>query len=527
MRGIAADAVGRASGTSSRPRTGRVVIHDGLVADASNPLANVEKYRPIRELGRGGMGVVYLCEHAVLGTKIVVKLLHKELASRKLLVERMRLEAQALALLRHPNLVRVHDFDRTPEGQPYFVMEHLPGTPLKDFVQERGGSLPVAEALAYARQALEGLAYAHDQQLVHRDIKLDNLFLCDAVGEDGRRLLKILDFGVAKLLQESEGGPEALANPTGTGMVVGTPRFFAPEQARGKKLDHRADLYSMGLCIFVMVAGRGPFDDCRTLVEIAKAHVARVPDPPSKLARQPIPRELDELVLACVAKDPDDRPRSAREVIERLRAIEARLAGGPSASVVGGIASQNTEAISEELWATLSAPARAGEPRAPGVGGAAPFGGQPIAVQPYAAQAQPAGYAAQPCATPQYGAPQYAAQAQPAGYAAQQYATPQYAAPQYAAQPQPAGYAAQPYATPQYAAPQYATPPQTAGYASRHAEGTAQGAAGAGLRGDAQDGTLGATKVAARPRGNSWVLPVVVGVCVAVASGVGVVLFLR
>ncbi|MSP26192.1 MAG: serine/threonine protein kinase, partial [Myxococcales bacterium] len=367
------------------------------MAAPANPLANVEKYRPIRELGRGGMGVVYLCEHALLGTKVVVKILLAELVHKSTLVDRMRLEAQALAQLRHPNLVRVTDFDTTPEGQPYFVMEYLPGTSLKDVVTERGGSLPVVEAVAYARQALEGLSFAHEQGLVHRDIKLDNLFLCDAVGEHGHRLVKILDFGVAKLLHGGENAPAPLANPTGTGMVVGTPRFFAPEQARGKKLDHRADLYSMGLCLYVMLAGRGPFDDCRTLIEVAKAHVGRVPEPPSKLARQPVPPELDALVLACLAKLPEGRPASARVVADTLGAIAARLTGPKHAGAP--IESQKTEAISEELLAALKStahtaarrdamPSRAQQPYGSQQGGAQqPYGSQQGgAQQPYGSQ---------------------------------------------------------------------------------------------------------------------------------------------
>jgi eukaryotic-like serine/threonine-protein kinase len=289
----------------------------------ADPLDGVDKYRAIRLLGRGGMGEVHLCEHRMLGTKVVVKLLHLELASRANLVDRMRLEAQALAQLRHPNLVKVTDFDTTPKGRPYFVMEYLPGRSLREEVAERGGWLPLAEALDFTRQTLTGLGFAHERGLVHRDLKLDNLFVCDAQPGRTRRLLKILDFGVAKLVTGGE-GLAPLAVPTSTGMVVGTPRFFAPEQARGQALDGRADIYSLGLCLYVMVAGRGPFDDCKSLVEVARAHVQRVPDPPSRLALQPLPPELDALVLKCVAKRPEERFASAAELAAAVERLQQR-----------------------------------------------------------------------------------------------------------------------------------------------------------------------------------------------------------
>ncbi len=301
----------------------------------NDPLDGSDKYRAIRELGRGGMGEVFLAEHINLGSKVVVKLLHVELSARTALVDRMRLEAQALARLNHPNIVRVSDFDRTPKGRPFFVMEYLPGRSLREEVVARGGSLPFAEAISVVQQALAGLAYAHGTGLVHRDLKLDNLFVCDAAADANplSRVIKILDFGVAKVLHGGDDAPSPLAVPTRTGMVVGTPRFFAPEQARGKKLDHRADLYSMGMVLYSLLAGRGPFDEATNLTEMAKAHVLQVPNPPSAYASQQLPSELDAIVLKTIEKKPEQRYQSATELSQALQQLMATVAGPSSLDV--------------------------------------------------------------------------------------------------------------------------------------------------------------------------------------------------
>jgi serine/threonine-protein kinase len=298
------------------------------VAPEHDPLARSDKYRALRELGRGGMGEVFLAEHKVLGHRVVIKLLHPELSDKPTLVDRMRLEAQACAQLNHRNIVRVTDFERTPDGRQYFVMEYLPGRSLRDELKRRGGTMALADAIDFTRQALAGLAAAHERGLVHRDIKLDNLFVCDppAGGSDNgeaptRPLVKLLDFGVAKVLQTAEDGPTPLAVPTATGVVIGTPRFFAPEQIAGKPVDHRADLYSMGLVLYTLIAGRGPYDDCRTIAEIARAHLMAAPAPPSQLASQAVPPQLDTIILRCIAKQPDVRFASAAELSAALAAI--------------------------------------------------------------------------------------------------------------------------------------------------------------------------------------------------------------
>ncbi|MBI4702270.1 MAG: serine/threonine protein kinase [Deltaproteobacteria bacterium] len=273
-----------------------------------DPLAGCSKYRSLRLLGRGGMGEVVLAEHVALGSKVVVKLLHAELGTKAHLVDRLRLEAQALARLSHPNLVKVTDFDRTPAGRPFIVMEYLAGRSLRDELTARGGTLPVLDAIDLACQALAGLAVAHEAGLVHRDVKLDNLF------------------AVAQVVEGASEAPAPLMVPTGTGIVVGTPRFLAPEQARAQPLDHRADIYALGLVLYTLLAGRGPFDDARDLAEIAKAHIIRQPEPPSRFAAQPIPPALDAAVLRSLEKSPDARFQSAAEMAAELRRIAASCA---------------------------------------------------------------------------------------------------------------------------------------------------------------------------------------------------------
>jgi serine/threonine-protein kinase len=308
---------------------------DGGPAPAADALAGTP-YRFVRKIGRGGMGEVVEAEHVALGKRVVVKLLHRSLASRPDLVDRMRLEAQALARLAHPNLVVVHDYGRTPEGRPYIVMEQLVGRTLREELRSRG-RLPPAEAIELVRQTLSGLAAAHALGLVHRDVKLENLFVCDAA--EGARTLKVLDFGIAKVLPaaRSPGAPEPLAFPTEEGVAIGTPRFFAPEQARGQAVDARTDVYATGVVLYTLLAGRGPFDHLHALYELSQAQADEMPAPPSHHAGVPLPEDLERAVLRAIAKRPEDRFQSAAAFSGALERVAARLVAPPptDAAVAG------------------------------------------------------------------------------------------------------------------------------------------------------------------------------------------------
>ena len=305
-----------------------------MPADRARDLLAGTPYRFLEPLSRGGMADVVLAEQTVLGKHVVVKLLQDCYAGSPHLIDRMRLEAQAVARLTHPNLVVVTDFGQTPEGRPYLVMERLVGRTLREEQRARG-ALPVLEAIAYVRQTLAGLGAAHAAGIIHRDIKLENLFLCDAVpGGPGDRAIKVLDFGIAKVLTGASAGGGGLALaplaiPIAEGMSVGTPRFFSPEQALGRAVDERTDIYAVGIVLYALLAGRTPFDHHRETLDLVVAHLREAPAPPSCHASQPIPEALENAVMRALAKRPEYRFPSARAFAEELEriAVSAGLPG--------------------------------------------------------------------------------------------------------------------------------------------------------------------------------------------------------
>lgn len=296
------------------------------------------RYRLLRQLGRGGMGEVFEAEHVALKKRVVVKLLHARYGHQPQILDRMRVEAQALALVRHPNLVEVSDFGHTSDGRAYFVMERLYGRTLREELDARG-ALPPLEVIDLGRQLLAGLGAAHAAGLVHRDVKLDNVFLCDpnsptntntnTINTNTTKILKLLDFGLAKVVGVGQRPLAPLAIPTDEGVMLGTPRFFSPEQALGRPVDARADIYSTGALLYAMVAGRAPFDHYTALYELAQAHAAEAPEPPSRFAKHPIPLELERVILKALEKQPDDRFQTASELAAALE-LAAPPAVAPS-----------------------------------------------------------------------------------------------------------------------------------------------------------------------------------------------------
>jgi eukaryotic-like serine/threonine-protein kinase len=290
----------------------------------SDPLEGTP-YRALRPLGAGSMGEVIEAEHTGLGRRVVVKLLHKryfaggpqeDLAQ---LADRMRLEGQALGAIEHVHVVAALDCGVTPGGRPYLVMERLVGRTLREELDARG-PLPVDEALDLAAQALDGLAAVHQAGLVHRDVKPDNLFLCDPAPGRGR-IVKLLDLGVAKIVAASSASPSPLAVPTAEGIAMGTPRYFSPEQAIGAPLDGRSDVYSMGLVLHALVTGRTPFDHMRETAALLRAHAESAPHPLSLHAPSPPPPDLEAAVSRALAKRPADRFPSAAAFAAELRRI--------------------------------------------------------------------------------------------------------------------------------------------------------------------------------------------------------------
>jgi serine/threonine-protein kinase len=270
------------------------------------------------------MGVVWEASDARTCARVALKHLKPSLGRDRESVERLRTEAEIPMLLDHPRIVRVLALGFPPEhDQPFFVMELLRGRTL-DLQIRRGGPLPVADALEIAVQALDGLAAAHRAGVVHRDVKLGNLFVCEP-GE-GSPSVKLIDFGIAKLL-----GPESAAlglTPhsfrTREGEYLGTTRYAAPEQVSGMPVDPRADIYAMGVVLYTLLAGSHPFGDLQGL-ELIRAHIGKMPDPPSRNARSPVPPELDELVMTALAKKPEQRLASAEQFASALRDVAERL----------------------------------------------------------------------------------------------------------------------------------------------------------------------------------------------------------
>jgi eukaryotic-like serine/threonine-protein kinase len=289
---------------------------------ATSPPSVVPGYDLVRKIGEGGSSEIYEATHLALAKRVAVKVLRKELAKDPLPLERARLEAQALARLDHPNILSVTDSGQATDGRPFLVMEYLAGVPLLRELRKRG-CLPVDEAVELVQQVLAGLGAAHALGIVHRDIKLENLFLRD--DEHGRRSIKILDFGIAKLIPgaEAAGAPAPLAIPSHEGLPIGTPRFLAPEQAMCRPVDARTDIYGVGMVLYELLVGRDPFHHVNDYVALLQAHVSEDPRPPSEAAPQPIDPALDDVVLRALAKRPDDRWASADQFSRALRSALA------------------------------------------------------------------------------------------------------------------------------------------------------------------------------------------------------------
>jgi formylglycine-generating enzyme required for sulfatase activity/tRNA A-37 threonylcarbamoyl transferase component Bud32 len=271
----------------------------GLVPEAFG------RYRVLRELGRGGMGIVYQARHTVMDRQVVIKVISKALLDNPDALERFRREVQAAAKLAHPNIVTAYDAEQAGDLH-YLVMEFVPGQSLAEVLQKKG-PLPVVPACHYARQAALGLQHAHERGMVHRDIKPHNLMLTP------KGQVKILDFGLAKVVSEHGAG----RGLTASGAYMGTPEYSAPEQATdARTADIRADLYSLGCTLYCLLAGRPPFQE-ETAVKAILAHLEKAP-PPLPQLRPDVPAALWAVVARLLAKDPARRYQTPAEVAQAL-----------------------------------------------------------------------------------------------------------------------------------------------------------------------------------------------------------------
>jgi serine/threonine-protein kinase len=268
----------------------------------------VGEYRIDAAIGEGSFGKVYAATHPVIGKPAAIKVLSIEYASKAQFVSRFVEEARAVNRIRHRNIVDIFAFGQLPDGRHYFVMELLEGMTLGDYLKQRK-RLGVAEALPMLRMVARALDAAHQKGIAHRDLKPDNLFL--TFEEDGTVFPKLLDFGIAKLMDDRGAG-----HRTATGVPMGTPIYMSPEQCRGAPLDHRTDVYAFGIVIHQMLSGTLPFDE-ENVMEVMVAHMSKAPPSMSSVARD-LPTALDAPILAMLAKDPAQRPPSAGAAIDAL-----------------------------------------------------------------------------------------------------------------------------------------------------------------------------------------------------------------
>lgn len=275
-------------------------------------------------LGKGGMGVVYSATHRMIGKRAAIKVLRTEVSQNPVTVERFIQEARAVNQIAHPNIIDIFDFGTLPDGRAYHLMDLMTGESLRKRL--RRGPLHPSEAASVIEGVTSALMAAHDKGFVHRDLKPDNVYLI--ANDNGWPEVKLLDFGLAKLMPEAG----AATFMTKTGVMLGTPEYMSPEQARGLPVDYRTDVYALGIVMFEILCGQRPFPSMGgDSFAMLQCH-AEEPPPSLESILPELPQEMVQLVDAMLAKEPAARPSLAavRTVIKRLRTTKL-----PTASVAG------------------------------------------------------------------------------------------------------------------------------------------------------------------------------------------------
>lgn len=309
------------------PRCGTRRPSIGWEAEAYLGLVVADQYEVVQRLGAGLSGVVYLANDVTATgdepSRVAIKFLHRRYVKDESLRARFHREALVTSRLDHPNIARTHSFGELDDGTPYIVMDYVDGVAL-DIVMTRHGTLPVSDAVHIAMEIGAALAAAHEAGVVHRDLKPGNVFV--RARPDGSPEVRILDFGFA-YIKSQQTGQQRL---TRTGMIVGSPYYMAPEQTESRStVDGRADLYSLGVILYRMLAGRPPLE-ADNIIQLIEKHRTEQPTPVERASRQPVPAPLAALVMRLLEKRPEDRPQTADETCTALRTALQQPSASPT-----------------------------------------------------------------------------------------------------------------------------------------------------------------------------------------------------
>jgi serine/threonine protein kinase len=279
------------------------------------PGARIGKYIVEEKIGEGGMGEVWSGKNPEINKRVAIKILNPQLLANAQAIARFKREALAVNEIRHKNLVDIFDIGEMADGRPYFVMEHLIGEPLDEYMK-RKGPLSFSEILAFLQPICKALAATHQRNIIHRDLKPENIFLVKE-DDEPQPIIKILDFGIAKLSTPEE----SQNNVTRTGSVIGTPAYMSPEQCEGSKaVDHRSDIYSLGVILFEMITGRTPFQEPGegTGMVLAKHITMPIPSASRTVMGRKLSKEVDLFLQKALAKNPNDRTQNANDFYREL-----------------------------------------------------------------------------------------------------------------------------------------------------------------------------------------------------------------